>query len=35
MQFLSIWVAIIGAAVVAIQWVDDYFKQQHPKEFTE
>lgn len=34
-QFLSIWTAIIGAVVVAIQWVDDYFKQQHPKEFTE
>jgi hypothetical protein len=30
-QFLSIWIAIIGAVVVAIQWVDDYFKQQHPK----
>ena len=32
-QFLSIWIAIIGAVVVAIQWVDDYFKQQHPKGF--
>jgi hypothetical protein len=32
-QFLSIWIAIIGAVVVAIQWVDDYFKQQHPKWF--
>ena len=31
-QFLSIWIAIIGAVVVAIQWVDDFFKQQHPKE---
>lgn len=30
-QFLSIWIAIIGAVVVTIQWVDDYFKQQHPK----
>ena len=30
-QFLSIWIAIIGAVVVAIQWVDDYFKHQHPK----
>jgi hypothetical protein len=27
-QFLSIWIAIIGAVVVTIQWVDDYFKQQ-------
>jgi hypothetical protein len=32
-QFLSIWIAIIGAVVVAIQWVDDYFKQQRPKAF--
>src|SRR5262245_41206901 len=32
-QFLSIWIAIIGAVVVAIQWVGDYVKQQHPKEF--
>ena len=32
-QFLSIWIAIIGAVVVAIQWVDDYFKQPHPKGF--
>lgn len=32
-QFLSIWIAIIGAVVVAIQWVDDYFKQQRLKEF--
>jgi hypothetical protein len=32
-QFLSIWIAIIGAVVVAIQWVDDYAKQQHPKGF--
>jgi hypothetical protein len=32
-QFLSIWIAIIGAVVVAIQWVDDFFKQQHPKAF--
>jgi len=32
-QFLSIWIAIIGAVVVAIQWVDDYVKQQHPKAF--
>ena len=32
-QFLSIWIAIIGAMVVAIQWVDDYVKQQHPKGF--
>ena len=32
-QFLSIWIAIIGAVVVAIQWVDDYFKQQHLKGF--
>src|SRR5262249_9052549 len=30
-QFLSIWIAIIGAVVVAIQWVDHYAKQQHPK----
>ena len=30
-QFLNIWIAIIGAVVVAIQWVDDYFK--HLKEF--
>jgi hypothetical protein len=30
-QFLSIWIAIIGAVVVAIQWVGDYVKQQHPK----
>jgi len=32
-QFLSIWIAIIGAVVVAIQWVGDYVKQQHPKGF--
>ena len=32
-QFLSIWIAIIGAVVVALQWVDDYFKQQHLKGF--
>jgi hypothetical protein len=32
-KFLSIWIAIIGAVVVAIQWVDDYFKQRHPKGF--
>jgi hypothetical protein len=32
-QFLSIWIAIIGAVVVTIQWVDDYVKQQHPKGF--
>ena len=32
-QFLSIWIAILGAVVVAIQWVDDYFKQQHPERF--
>ena len=32
-QFLNIWIAIIGAVVVAIQWVDDYFKQQHLKGF--
>src|SRR5262249_35320643 len=32
-QFLSIWIAIIGAVVVAIQWVDDYVKQQHPQGF--
>ena len=32
-QFLSIWIAIIGAVVVAIQWVDDYVKQQHLKGF--
>jgi hypothetical protein len=32
-QFLNIWIAIIGAVVVAIQWVDDYFKQQHLKAF--
>jgi hypothetical protein len=32
-QFLSIWIAIIGAVVVAIQWVDDYAKQQHHKGF--
>jgi hypothetical protein len=32
-QFLNIWIAIIGAVVVAIQWVDDYFKQQRLKEF--
>ena len=32
-QFLNIWSAIIGAVVVAIQWVDDYVKQQHPKGF--
>jgi hypothetical protein len=30
-QFLNIWIAIFGAVVVAIQWVDDYFK--HLKEF--
>ena len=29
-QFLSIWIAIIGAVVVAIQWVGDYVKQRHP-----
>src|SRR4029077_19373433 len=28
-QFLNIWLAIIAALVVGIQWVDDYFKQQH------
>jgi len=33
-QFLNIWIAIIGAVVVAIQWVDDYFKQQHLKAFS-
>jgi hypothetical protein len=32
-QFLNIWIAIIGAVVVAIQWVDDYFKQQPLKAF--
>ena len=32
-QFLSIWIAIIGAVVVAIQWVDDYVEQQHTKGF--
>jgi uncharacterized membrane protein len=32
-QFINIWIAIIGAVVVAIQWVDDYFKQQHLKSF--
>ena len=32
-QFLNIWIAIIGAVVVAIQWVDDCFKQQHLKGF--
>jgi hypothetical protein len=32
-QFVNIWIAIIGAVVVAIQWVDDYFKQQRLKEF--
>src|SRR5690242_9359404 len=32
-KFINIWIAIIGAVVVAIQWVDDYFKQQHRKEF--
>jgi hypothetical protein len=33
-QFLNIWIAIIGAVVVAIQWVGDYFKQQqHLKAF--
>jgi len=32
-QFLSIWIAIIGAVVVTIQWVDDYFKQLQPKGF--
>jgi len=32
-QFLTVWIAIIGAVVVAIQWVDDYFKQQHFKGF--
>jgi len=32
-QFLGIWIAIIGAVVVAIQWVSDYAKQQHPKGF--
>jgi len=32
-QFLSIWIAMIGAVVVALQWVDDYFKQQHLKGF--
>jgi hypothetical protein len=30
-QFLSIWIAIIGAVVVAIQWLGDYVKQLHPK----
>ena len=30
-QFLSIWIAIIGAVVVAIQWVGDYVKQQNRK----
>jgi hypothetical protein len=30
-QFINIWIAIIGAVVVAIQWVDGYFK--HLKEF--
>jgi hypothetical protein len=32
-QFLNIWIAIIGAVAVAIQWVDDYFKQQHLRAF--
>ena len=32
-QFLNVWIAIIGAIVVAIQWVDDFFKQQHFKGF--
>ena len=32
-QFLNIWIAIIGAVVVAIQWVDNNFKQQHLKGF--
>jgi len=32
-DFLTIWIATIGAVVVAIQWVDDYFKQQRLKEF--
>jgi uncharacterized membrane protein len=32
-QFLNIWIAIIGAVVVAIQSVDDCFKQQHLKGF--
>ena len=30
-EFLSIWIAIIGAVVVAIQWLGDYVKQLHPK----
>ena len=32
-QLLNIWIAIIGAVVVAIQWVDDSFEQQRLKEF--
>ena len=32
-QFISIWIAIVGAVVVAIQWVDHYFKQQHIEGF--
>jgi hypothetical protein len=32
-QFLTIWIAIIGAVAVAIQGVDDYFKQQHLRAF--
>jgi hypothetical protein len=32
-QFISIWIAIVGAVVVAIQWVDHYFKQQHLEGF--
>jgi hypothetical protein len=32
-DFLNIWIAIIGAVVVAIQWVGDYFKQQRLKGF--
>jgi hypothetical protein len=32
-DFLNIWIAIIGAVVIAIQWVGDYFKQQRLKGF--
>jgi hypothetical protein len=33
MQFLNIWIAIIGAVVAAIQWVEGYFKQRRIKGF--
>jgi hypothetical protein len=30
-QFLNVWIAIIGAVVAAIQWVEGYFKQRRIK----